>query len=154
MFMTWFMFSCNYHCLGMSQWANIWNVNSFVVKHYVGPKKRLTWIMYFWNQNIPLKATHKPHSWAAYYDILAKIWNIMGVNKFWKISQYEIFMVLWVASPYFWLFSQSDFITEFWKVVKRDRILFFEFTGIPTQIKWCHHWLDEACGISTFSRQF
>ena len=39
MFMTWFMFSCNYHCLGMRQWANIWNVNSLVVKHYVESKK-------------------------------------------------------------------------------------------------------------------
>ena len=39
MFMTWFMFSCYYHCLGMSQWANIRNVNSLVVKHYVESKK-------------------------------------------------------------------------------------------------------------------
>mgnify|MGYP001800753650 CR=1 FL=1 len=31
--------------------------------------------------------THRPHSWAAYYDLLALIWNIMGVNKFWKWSQ-------------------------------------------------------------------
>ena len=32
------MFSCNYNCLGMSQWANIRNVNSLVVKHYVDSK--------------------------------------------------------------------------------------------------------------------
>ena len=40
MFMTWFMFSCNYHCLGMSQWANIRNANSLVVKPYVESKQR------------------------------------------------------------------------------------------------------------------
>ena len=39
MIMTWFAFSCNYRCLGMSQWANIRNVNSLVVKHYVESKK-------------------------------------------------------------------------------------------------------------------
>ena len=39
MFMTWFMFSCNHHCLGMSQWANIQNVNSLVAKHYVESQK-------------------------------------------------------------------------------------------------------------------
>ena len=39
MFMTWFMFSCNYYCLGMSQRANIRNMNSLVVKHYVEYKK-------------------------------------------------------------------------------------------------------------------
>ena len=33
------MFFCNYHCLGMSQGANIRNVNSLVVKHYVEFKK-------------------------------------------------------------------------------------------------------------------
>ena len=40
MFMTWIMFSCSYHCWGMSQWANIRNVNSLVIKHYVESKTR------------------------------------------------------------------------------------------------------------------
>mgnify|MGYP001801747997 CR=1 FL=1 len=39
MFMTWFMFSRNEHCLGVSQWANIRNVKSHVVKHYVECKQ-------------------------------------------------------------------------------------------------------------------
>ena len=47
MFMTWFMFSCNYNCLGMSQWANIRNVNSLVVKHCVESKKRQLCIRIF-----------------------------------------------------------------------------------------------------------
>ena len=33
------MFSCNYNCFGMSQWANIRNMNSLAVKHYVESKK-------------------------------------------------------------------------------------------------------------------
>ena len=39
MLTTWFMFSCNYHSLGMSQWAKIRNVNSLVVKNYDEFKK-------------------------------------------------------------------------------------------------------------------
>ena len=40
MFMTWFMFSCVYHHLGMSQRAIIRNVISHVVKDYgENPKK-------------------------------------------------------------------------------------------------------------------
>ena len=39
MFMTWFMFSCNYYYLGISQWANIRKVNSLVVKHMLNPKE-------------------------------------------------------------------------------------------------------------------
>ena len=34
MFKTWFMFSCIYHYLGISQRANIRNVNSRVVKDF------------------------------------------------------------------------------------------------------------------------
>ena len=41
------------------------------------------------------QANHRP---AAYYDVLAYIGNILGVNEFWKWSKYEIFMVLRVAS--------------------------------------------------------
>ena len=49
-------------------------------------QKKANLNMYIWNQNITLKTTDKPHCWAAYYHILAKIWNNMGANKFWKIS--------------------------------------------------------------------
>ena len=39
MVMTWFMFRCIYHYLGISQKANIRNVNSRVVKDYNESKK-------------------------------------------------------------------------------------------------------------------
>ena len=37
--MTWFMFSCIYHYLGMGQKAISRNVNSHVVKDLLNPKK-------------------------------------------------------------------------------------------------------------------
>ena len=47
------------------------------------------------HEYIFLNTTHRPHSWAAYYDVLAWIGNTMGANKFWKWSKYEVFMVFW-----------------------------------------------------------
>ena len=63
------MFSCNYHCLGMSQWAKIRSVNSLVVKHYVESKKKTAMHMDFCNQNIPLTSTK------TYITVLCLQWS-------------------------------------------------------------------------------
>ena len=48
-----------------------------------------------------LNTTRRPHSWTAYYGVLAWIGNTIGANKFWKWSKYEVFMVFWGGGNFF-----------------------------------------------------